>query len=35
MWLKNGIGKEGLDPESLYKAIGSSQQEAIAVSRRK
>lgn len=32
MWLKNGQGKEGLDPESLYKAIGSSHEEAVASS---
>jgi len=34
MWLKNGTGKEGLDPESLYSKICSSKERAIKASER-
>lgn len=35
MWLKNGEGEEGFDPQTLYEKIGSTKEEAIRQSERK
>ncbi len=35
MWLKNGTGEKGFDPDSLYAIIGSSKERAIEASNRK
>lgn len=34
MWIKNGKGEQGFDPQSLYNKIKSSKEEAIKASER-